>query len=82
MKKVFFILPLLLAHISNAQTTQQLENITAFNRLYGYVKYFHPSDEAAAIDWDKFAIYGTTRPNLQSSFNNSLAFIISNAMPS
>ncbi|HEY1381550.1 MAG TPA: S41 family peptidase [Gemmataceae bacterium] len=33
-----------------------LENLTALARLLGYVRYFHPSDEAAAADWDRFAI--------------------------
>jgi C-terminal processing protease CtpA/Prc len=42
----------------NAQTSQQQKKIIAFAKLYGYVKYFHPSDEAAALDWDRFAIYG------------------------
>jgi hypothetical protein len=37
---------------------RQIQNLRAFAKLYGYVKYFHPSDEASAIDWDKFAIYG------------------------
>lgn len=61
MKKAFLLLPFLCScsFISNAQTARELENITAFNKLYGYVKYFHPSDEAAAIDWDRFAIYGS-----------------------
>ena len=36
-----------------------VKNIRAFAKLYGYVKYFHPSDEASAIDWERFAIYGT-----------------------
>ncbi|MEO8887607.1 MAG: S41 family peptidase [Mucilaginibacter sp.] len=44
-----------------AQTKQQIENQVAFTKLYGYVRYFHPSDEAAAIDWDKFAIYGSKK---------------------
>ncbi len=35
-----------------------LENLRAFGKLYGYVKYFHPSDAASAIDWDRFAVYG------------------------
>ena len=39
-------------------TPQQQKNLTAFTRLYGYVRYFHPSDEAATLDWDGFAIYG------------------------
>lgn len=37
---------------------RQIENLQAFARIYGYVKYFHPSDEAAFIDWDKFAQFG------------------------
>lgn len=41
-----------------AAESQKIQNIRAFAKLYGYVKYFHPSDEASAIDWDKFAIYG------------------------
>lgn len=39
-------------------TETAIENILAFTKLYGYIKYFHPSDEASAIDWDRFAIYG------------------------
>ncbi|MDA2928220.1 peptidase S41, partial [Acidobacteria bacterium AH-259-G07] len=38
--------------------TKAIENLRAFAKLYGYVKYFHPSDEASRIDWDKFAVYG------------------------
>jgi len=33
-------------------------NLRAFAKLYGYIKYFHPSDEASSIDWDKLAIFG------------------------
>lgn len=35
-----------------------VENLIAFGRLLGYVRHFHPSDEAAANDWDSFAIAG------------------------
>ena len=35
-----------------------LDNLVAFARLLGYVRYFHPSDQAAATDWDRFAIDG------------------------
>ncbi|QEC51744.1 C-terminal processing protease CtpA/Prc [Anseongella ginsenosidimutans] len=41
-----------------AQTPRQIGNITTFAKLYGYVRYFHPSDEAAATDWEGFAVYG------------------------
>lgn len=33
-----------------------VDNLIAFTRLLGYVRYFHPSDQAAAADWEKFAI--------------------------
>ncbi len=36
-------------------TARGLENLVAFTRLLGYVRHFHPSDEAAAADWDAFA---------------------------
>ena len=37
---------------------KELDNIVAFTRLLGYVRYFHPSDQAAVADWDAFAIRG------------------------
>src|SRR5207249_10266216 len=33
-----------------------LDNLVAFTKLLGYVRCFHPSDEAAATKWDLFAI--------------------------
>ncbi len=33
-------------------------NLVAFARLYGYVRYFHPSDEAAGVEWNLVAING------------------------
>ena len=35
-----------------------LRNLGAFSRLFGYVRHFHPSDEAARADWESFAIDG------------------------
>ncbi len=37
---------------------KKVENIIAFAKLYGFVRWFHPSDEAQQIDWDRFACYG------------------------
>ena len=37
---------------------QVLANLIAFSRLYGYVRYFHPSDEAARLNWERVAING------------------------
>ncbi|WP_069661337.1 S41 family peptidase [Arcticibacter eurypsychrophilus] len=36
-------------------------NLNAFCKLYGYVRFFHPSDEAQKIDWNNFAIYGAKK---------------------
>jgi hypothetical protein len=38
---------------------RQERNLTAFAKLYGYVNYFHPSDEAGKLDWQVLAIYGS-----------------------
>jgi hypothetical protein len=35
-----------------------LDNLVAYARLLGYVRYFHPSDQAANTNWDQFAIEG------------------------
>ncbi|KGP70952.1 S41 family peptidase [Pontibacillus yanchengensis] len=37
---------------------QEIKNIEAFTKLYGYIRYFHPSDEVAELDWNTFAVYG------------------------
>jgi hypothetical protein len=46
---------------SGQSTERQIKNIKSFARLYGYVKYFYPGDEAAAVDWERFAVYGVRR---------------------
>ena len=40
---------------------RQLRNLHGFSKLYGFVRFFHPSDEARQIDWEKFAVYGARR---------------------
>jgi Peptidase family S41 len=40
---------------------QEIANVAAFTRLYGVVRYFYPSDAAARLDWDRFAVYGVGR---------------------
>jgi C-terminal processing protease CtpA/Prc len=39
-------------------TERGVENLVAFTRLLGYVRWFHPSDQAAATDWNDFAAAG------------------------
>ncbi|WP_324673821.1 S41 family peptidase [Hymenobacter sp. GOD-10R] len=64
MRLSFLTISLLLgasAASAQAPTPRTVQNLETFTRLYGYVRYFHPSDEAAAIDWDKFAVLGAQR---------------------
>ncbi len=41
-----------------ALTARARLNLAAFARLLGHVRYFHPSDQAAAADWNAFAMAG------------------------
>ncbi len=36
---------------------KQLKYYKAFSKLYGYVRWFHPSNETGEIDWNTFALY-------------------------
>ena len=47
------------AKISPAEP--QVRGLYAFARLYGVLRWFHPSDAAATIDWDRFAMEGVRR---------------------
>jgi hypothetical protein len=38
-----------------------IDHVAAFARLYGVARYFYPSDAAAGLDWDAFAIHGVTQ---------------------
>ena len=38
---------------------RSLDNLVAFTKLFGYVRYFHPTDRALAANWDLLAVQGT-----------------------
>ena len=68
MNKFGFIPSLLIAFLILSNSfckpeveSQEIQNLKAFAKLYGYVRYFHPSDEASQIDWDRFVIYGVEK---------------------
>ena len=50
-----------LACVTPAAAQQQIENVAAFARLYGVARWFYPSDAAAALDWNRFAVEGVRR---------------------
>lgn len=39
-------------------TPRGQENLVAFTKLLGYVRFFHPSDQAAVADWERLALAG------------------------
>lgn len=43
---------------ARALTPRGLENLEAFARLQGLVRFFHPSDEAADADWEELTLVG------------------------
>ena len=53
--------------LAEPSTEEQVENVRAFAKLYGYVRYFHPSDAAAETDWDKFAVHGAQKVKTAAS---------------
>ncbi|UCH97103.1 MAG: hypothetical protein JSV88_09695 [Candidatus Aminicenantes bacterium] len=52
---VILLLPLIF--LCQCTRNQSIKNIETFARLYGYVRFFHPSDEASKINWTHFTIY-------------------------
>ncbi|RHJ91737.1 S41 family peptidase [Parabacteroides bouchesdurhonensis] len=53
---------------SEQNIEKKVQNLETFARLYGYARWFHPSDEAQEIDWDKFAILGVQKvENIKST---------------
>jgi C-terminal processing protease CtpA/Prc len=55
----FFLIACLFVVPVSAQPLEGrgLDNLVAFTRLLGYVRYFHPSDAAADTNWNAFAIH-------------------------
>jgi hypothetical protein len=39
----------------------EIDNVAAFARLYGVARYFYPSDAAAELDWNRFAVHGVAQ---------------------
>jgi C-terminal processing protease CtpA/Prc len=44
-----------------ALSPRGIDNLVAFSRLLGYVRYFHPGDHAAAANWEWVAVAGVRR---------------------
>ena len=53
------LFPFFTANSQHISQEQKVSNLETFTRLCGYVRYFHPSDEAANLNWEKFIYYGS-----------------------
>ncbi len=64
MKKCAFLLGFLLIAFllcGCVSKSRKITNLETFTRVYGYVRWFYPGDEAAKIDWTHFAVYGVKK---------------------
>jgi len=50
-----------------------LRNLTALTKAFGIVRHFHPSDEAASADWNRFAIDAVRKVETANSANELAA---------
>ena len=77
---------------SNINKSQQIENISAFAKVYGVARWFVPSDEAAGTDWNKLAVEGVSRvsdcrdsdelaDSLESVFDDMIPMLSINEAP-
>jgi hypothetical protein len=95
MKTILIIVVVFGILVSCTSQEQKIKNLEAFAKVYGYIKYFHPSDETTKIDWVKFSAYGAekvenciTKQQLASTLTElfspmapSVRFVVSNTKP-
>lgn len=41
--------------------SQEIDNVEAFARMYGAVRFFYPAESVTNVDWDRFAIHGVSQ---------------------
>lgn len=66
---LLFLIPFL-SNCSNKENihNQQIKNLVAFSKSYGYIRYFYPLNETGKINWDEFLFHGI--PRIVSCKNN------------
>ena len=61
MKNLLVLLMIMSSIYSCDRKDLELSNLVVFAKAYGYIKYFHPSDESNKIDWAKFSAFGSKK---------------------
>ena len=62
----------------------EIANVAAFARLYGVARFFCPSDAAAELDWDRFAVHGVSKARYaadQATFRDTLLRLFAPSAP-
>ena len=52
---------------ADVPASRQVRNLQAFAKLYGYIRFFYPSERVANLDWDKFAVDGVSKIRYDTS---------------
>jgi len=84
-KSILMLSAILLIGTSCTKEQDKISNLKTFAKAYGYVKYFHPSDEASNIDWNRFSAYGAeeiSKCNNQAEVINTLNQLFKPIAPS
>jgi hypothetical protein len=58
---LFLLAGTLVSTAARQAPQREIDNVAAFARLYGVLRYFYPSDSAAALDWNRFAVHGVAQ---------------------
>ncbi len=78
---IFLLIAIVFAAPTAGRAPQrEIDNVAAFARLYGVVRYFYPSDAAAALDWNRFVVHGVSQARLSpdaSSLEATLKALLS-----
>lgn len=61
LKNYITIIISLLILLGCQHESRKVQNIEAFAKVYGYARWFHPSDEAQEVNWIKLAILGVQK---------------------
>lgn len=63
---IFLLIAVFAASTAGWAPQREIDNVAAFARLYGVVRYFYPSDAAAELDWNRFAVHAVSQVRVAS----------------
>ncbi|MGB3465466.1 MAG: hypothetical protein WBA74_09350, partial [Cyclobacteriaceae bacterium] len=81
----FFLMLVVLALFQCKEATNDFTNeekLLALAKTYGYIKYFHPSDESASLNWDLFGVVASQKVSDENDLKISLSNLFKPIAPS